>query len=157
MRDIILNDELKLSLPDGFRVMDEAERGRLHMLAEGGGICVSDPDRHILISAGWKQAGMLAGMLVNERDLAKNMETSVSRALAQSGYRGEEAVRKTIGGLEASGFRYTYTAEGICMAGESLAFKSGKTLYYIHLYAREESREASLKIWDEILASASRV
>ena len=47
------NDTLTISCPEGFHVMDEEERSRLNFYGEGECECLSDPDRHIIISIGW--------------------------------------------------------------------------------------------------------
>ena len=42
------------------------------------------------------------------------------------------------------------------MMGESYVLKSGKTLYYFHLYAREALEEESLACWETMLDSLHR-
>ena len=40
------------------------------------------------------------------------------------------------------------------MYGESYALKDGRTLYYFHLYARQELKEESLPLWRQLLEEA---
>ena len=54
---VTLNNTLQVFYPDGFHVMDEAERSKLKSLGGGPVECLSDPERHILISTGWKSVG----------------------------------------------------------------------------------------------------
>ena len=42
------------------------------------------------------------------------------------------------------------------MTGESFVFKSGRTFYYFHLYARTALLEKALPVWEEMLSSARR-
>ncbi|MBR3154478.1 MAG: hypothetical protein IKF10_05695, partial [Lachnospiraceae bacterium] len=64
------NSTLHLSFPDGFHVMDNDERQKLNMLADGPGECLTDPDRHIIISIGWKELGLFPALLVSVKDAA---------------------------------------------------------------------------------------
>ena len=68
MNTIILNHELKAVIPGGFHEMDEAERGKLNFIQDGPGGGISDPERHILISVGWKPFGGLSAMLLGIKD-----------------------------------------------------------------------------------------
>lgn len=153
MNEITLNDRLKLIYPEGFRPLSEEERGRLRMLEEGPGLSLSDPQRHMLVSLGWTRLNPLS-RLFKADELAKNMESRVSRAMSPYGYRRESFGSRSVGGREAAGFRYSYTAESVPMYGESYALKDGRTLYYFHLYARQELKEESLPLWEQLLEEA---
>ncbi len=152
MNTIILNHELKAVIPDGFHEMDEAERGNLNFYNEVPALCVCDPDRHIILSAAWKKQA-LASMLLSSREIAEKMEKSFRKPMEPFGYRLEEFLEESIDGVAADGFRYSYTAEGVGMTGESFSFKKGKTFYYIHAYARTDLLDESLPVLRGILRS----
>ena len=154
MQTAVLNDELKLCYPDSFHVLDETEKSALKFLGTGPGICLSDPERHILISIGWKSISGLAAMLVNSKDAAKRMEADISKPMLAYGCDRHGFAEKSVGSETASGFSYVYEAEGVEMYGESFALKHGRTLYYLNLYARRNMREESVKTWSEILSNA---
>ena len=59
----LLNEELNLACPEGFREMDQAERAKLNMLKDGEGVCLTDPARHLVLSVGWKRTGRLLSFL----------------------------------------------------------------------------------------------
>ncbi len=153
MENILLNNELNLSYPEGFHVLDDEERNRLTFFEDGPGVCLSDPERHIMMSVGWKQAGGFAAMVLNSKDVAKNMEAKIRKPMKQFGYRLEGFVSREVGGKQANGFRYEYEAQGIGMFAESLAVKMNKTIYYIHFYARTALKAESLPIMEDILGS----
>lgn len=150
---LLLNNELNLTVPAGFHVMTEAERGKLQMPYVGQWVGLSDPERHIIVTAGWKQAGGLAMRLLSGRDLAKNMEKNISKPLQPLGYKPAGSRERTIAGTPAQGFGYSYTAQETPMYGESYAMKRGQTVYYFHFYARAALREESLPVWEELLGS----
>ena len=136
------NNTLSLTFPDGFHVMNNDERKKLKMLADGPGECLTDPNRHIIISIGWKE------------DAADNSQKTISQAMQPYGYRFRETFAEDIGGESAPGFSYEYEAQGIAMHGETCVIKHNKVLYYLHIYMRRELKEESTKIWKDILATA---
>ncbi len=144
---------LRLSCPEGFHRMTDAEKSGLTTLGNGSWAGFSDPERHMIVTVGWKRVNALVSLLLTEKDLAKNAEKQIARSMRPFGYRSGESVRRTVAGERAEGFRYGYEAQGVGMAAESLAMKHGKTVVYFHLYYREAPEEESLPVWEEILAS----
>ena len=149
----VLNQSLKLSLPEGFRQMDDAELKQLSHPAGAPQWAAKDPDRHMIISIAWKKNGF-AALLLNAQEVAKKMESKMSSLMASYGYARQRFLEADLGGEKASGFLYTYTAQGTPMAAETLSVKKGKTFYYIHCYMRDALLTESLNALDEILASA---
>ena len=152
MDPIVLND-ITISYPAGFHVLDDAERGRLHFIEVGDGVCLSDPERHMLISIAYKKVGGLTSVLLKGRDLAKAMETAVRKSMQPFEYQSVGSIKRMVGSCESEGFCYTYTAQNIPMYGESLVLRSGKAAYYFHLYARDGLRAESIPVWEELLGS----
>ena len=148
------NSTLHLSFPDGFHVMDNDERQKLKMLVDGPGECLTDPDRHIIISIGWKELSLFPSLLVSSKDAADNSQKAISQAMQPYGYRFRETFAEDIGGKSAPGFSYEYEAQGISMHGETCVIKHNKVLYYLHIYMRRELKGESTKIWKDILATA---
>ena len=154
---MILNKELKLPVPEGFHVMDEEEVSRLRLLEEGPFVGLSDPERHMMITVGWKQLGSLTALMVNAGDVARHTEKTIRRAMVQMGYHCEGFRERQIAGAGAAGFRYKYNAQNTDMVAESLVVKLNKTVYYFHVYARAAVREESLSCWEDILNAAERI
>ena len=150
---MLLNDELELYLPEGFHELSAEEAGRLEFTEPGAGSVFSDPDRHILVSIGWKKIGALAGVLLSEKDLSKRMEKSLGDSMASFGYRAIAGLNKTLDGDTAEGIRYRYVTQGTEMEGESLVLKHKKTLYYFHFYTRTAMVAENQPVWEQILGS----
>ncbi len=68
-------------------------------------------------------------------------------------YREMTDEERSIGGSEASGFRYHYTAQGIDMTGESCIGKKGSTFYYFQCYTRAALPENDA-VWQQLLETA---
>lgn len=151
--EVILNDALKLICPEGFHTMTEEERSHLVFAEEGPGDCLSDPERHIIITLSWRKVGGLLAALAGMRDAARTMESRVAGSMKGFGYHLEGFVQHQIGGKTFHGFRYTYTAQGVEMRGESCIGKNGGAIYYLHFYARAASQDSD-GVWNSILTSA---
>ena len=152
---VSLNNTLRVFYPDGFHVLDENERSKFKSLGGGPVECLSDPERHILISTGWKSVGRLIGMLFGAKDAAESAEAQVRKAMKANGYRSNGFFTKQVGGEEARGYSYEYEAEGMVMYGETCVVKHGKELYFLHFYTRAAVKEENLEMWNEMLASAA--
>ena len=150
-----LNNEMNLQYPDGFKIMSEEELRKHKFYEEAPGFCINDPDRHIVLSVSWRQANPFVAMLAGTKEVAQSMESKIRKPMRKFGYRLEEFMTREVGGKPADGYRYTYTVQGTGMMGESLSVKSGSNFYYIHSYFRQELKEDSLKMLDEIFAAVT--
>ena len=155
METALLNNELNLAYPDGFRVMSKEELSGYNFYSEAPGWCVNDAERHIMVSVSWKQVPSLFAKMLKVKDVAKSMEGQMAQAMKAFQYKLVEFTARTPGGKEAEGFRYDYTVQDTGMSGESLCVKNRNTFYYLHFYYRTALKEESMAVVDEILQSAS--
>lgn len=153
MNILSINDRYTLPVPDGFQVLEETDKEKLNVMGDGNWMGLSDPDRHLLVTVGWKKIGTLPSKLVNTPGLAKAMEKKIRGGLRGMHYMLEGFRTHSIAGLPAEGFRCKYVAQGIPTGAESYVAKDGNVLYYYHFYYRDELEEASLAVWEEILAA----
>ncbi len=153
MNLISINDRYTLPVPDGFHVLEEADKQKLNVMGGGDWMGLSDPGRHLLMTLGWKKIGKLPSKLLNTQGLAKAMEKKIRTGLRSMHYKLEGFSTHPIAGLTAEGFRCKYMAQGIPTGAESFVAKDGNVLYYFHFYYREELEDASLAVWEKILES----
>ncbi len=153
MADILIH-KLELSIPEGFYEMDEDELSRMNFLNNGPCACLSDPERHMLITLGLKQTGRIASALLSTKDIGRNMGKYISRWMKPYAYRKGDDLEREIAGLPSFGLSYHYEVQDVKMYGESYAVKAGKNIYYLNLYAREDLKEDSIALWSRILSSA---
>ena len=153
MMEVVLNEEFILTCPDSFHIMDEAEKKALNVADEGQWIGLSDPDRHIIVTAGWKKGPVLALKILSSKDLAGNMEKQISKAMSGLGYRKEGTAERAPGGMKISGFCYEYEVQGTPMYAESSAMKTGKMIYNFHFYSRAALKEENIPVWEEMIGS----
>lgn len=94
-------------------------------------------------------------MLAGTKEVAQSMESKIRKPMRRFGYRLEDFMTREVGGKPADGYRYTYTVQETGMMGESLSVKSGSNFYYIHSYFRQELKDDSLKMLDEIFTAVT--
>ena len=140
-------------VPEPLHIMDEEERKTLPVTGDAEWIGLSAPEIHLLVTAGMKQLNGFANLVLNARDIAKETEKNIRRDLQAAGYAVAGFSEKAIGGQKAEGFRYTYTAQGIAMTGETWVVKTGKDLYELYFYGRTETLDDCLPVWEKLLAS----
>lgn len=154
MNRIKLNINLEIGVPEGFRLMDENDKRRLTILVDGEGVVLENPEKHAVVSIGWKTVGRLALKLSSTQNIADRAERSIRKAMKRFDYSFDGAAEPLIGGRKADGFRYTYTAQNIKMAGETDVVKFESMIYYFHLCTRESLKEENQILWNKILSSA---
>ena len=143
---------MSVEIPEGFYELSEEERRSIKIQGKGEGSVFKDPDRRMFISIGWKKAGFMVRMLTS-KDFAKSMEPRIDGSMRKYGYQFRTNIDRPIGGLDASGFGYTYTAQDIAMYAESYAIKNGKLIYYIHFYINQEAKDEGQQTLNQILDS----
>ena len=153
MEKICLNASLTLAFPDGFRQPDETEMQQLRAIQQGPGVCLRDDERHIIVSLGFRHAGLLYKLL-NGKDLIQNAQSAIAGVMRPYGYRLMGYGSCPLGGKTAQYFQYDYTAKDIDMVGECCAIREGKATYYLHFYVRKGCSEEGFRVWREILAGA---
>ena len=155
MKEKVLNQELRITYDETFHELTEEEIAKMNFLSDKPQLCLSDPERHILITAGHRQINGFSAMMLNVKDIAKKSQEQVRGAMKNLGYTEEQIREVNIGGRKAEGFRFGYTADGIEMSGETIVLKSGRTLYYINCYYRTALKADSEPAIRQILESAS--
>ena len=153
MNSMTINDELKLSYPDGFHEMDKEEMQRFFTtsLYRRG---VYDGDRHILISVAWTKPGPV-NFLTDAKTILLRAELGMKRGLQD--YCRLKETQDEIAGKKARCISFTFTAQGsdIAQSGEMAVFRAGNKFYAVTFVAREEGFDESLSVYREVLQSFS--
>lgn len=157
MKTLTINNKLLITFQDSFTVLSAEERQKLNTIEQGPYECLSDQDRHILISIGFRPLGGLFSIFLSTKDAAHNSESKISQAMQSYGFKLIEHKHISLCNNDAKGFSYEYIAQGTSMYGESYVLKHDKALYYLNYYSRHELLTDNQKIWDEILSLAKWV
>ena len=151
MEKLTINERFTLVCPEGFRTLTKKEYERLDTMADSECLFLTHDDSRIVVSMGWKDIGAVASFLLRLISPVKSVEASVNRSMSSYGYRLEEMLTRQIGGQPVQGFRYTYTAGGTPMVGESYVIRQDRSLTFFHGYMPQELRESALALWHGLL------
>ncbi len=148
---ISIDNKLYMDCPEGFRQLTEEELQKMNLIAGGKGMCISDSERHIVISVAWTKVNALSAWLLGTRETAGSMAKHIGKSMKPFNYVWLDDVKREIDGQVARGLDYNYIVQGIHMTGESLVVKVEENLFYFHFYGRQARREESLAVFHEIL------
>ena len=146
-----INNTMTLPCPEGFQELNAEQRAQYRSLDGPPEYCLKDPDRQMVISAWFQKLPLIARMTLKDGEIVGNLEKTLSKAMAPNGYSLSEFAQRNVGGREGTCFRYTYTAEGIPMAGEACFVRDGSMLYNLYVYYRQAREEESLSVWESFL------
>lgn len=149
---MLINNELNVPCPAGFHVMDDEERSKLKFIKEGEGVCLSNPEGHMIFVVGVKKTNAFVKVLLKPEDFAANMRKSIIKGNSPFGIEAEDLKSLIIAGAEARGFRYTYKVQNTGMTGKSYAVFRKNAVYYVHLYIRTALETESTGACDAFLS-----
>ena len=151
MEQLTIGKRFALTCPEGFRPLTGEEKDRLHMPESDDSLGLIWEEGRTVVSLGWKEVNAFAGLLLRILSPVTSTEASVNQAMAGYGYKRETRLSREIGGQQAEGFRYTYTAGDSPMVGETYVVRQGRSLVFFHGYIRGDRRDEYLAQWNGLL------
>ncbi len=140
MREHTINDDMRISCPDTFSVMDEEERYRVLRDRAYKNFGVWDHEAHIIMTASWRPMGKIGLFFADPKSMAKRTRSYSGRLVP--GFSGYEIKKLSIAGRKAYGFSYTYTVENMSHRGWTFLRKTDKAMYTVNFAARGDDRQA---------------
>ena len=160
MKKMVLNDEMNITIPEGFAELSASEVQEM-TACEGQApmFNIMNREDHILITASWVRTGWLVSHLLSAKDMVKSI---------RSRYKAQEA--KTFGGVysditeisldgkKAYMYSCTYRAttkegETVDMLRETVVVKIGSVFYVLQSVCREASKEKGIESFHEVYDS----
>lgn len=133
MKTAIVNNDLTLSYPDGFREMKNDELIR-HFSSAEDRWGIRDPKLHQIISA-YKTGSKLFFVMKNVKTFAENACEALACSL--DGYRMTGSFSTRVCGKKARGFSFEYTADSeVAQSGELVVFRHGMRFYALYYIVR---------------------
>ena len=112
-----------------------------------------DVRHHRMFVITWQDSNALLAKLVSTKALIKRIEKISSKGYAGHDYQAGSFFQKSVCGLEAEGYEFTYKVQGIPQHMQNIVFKHGKTCYTIYWVDRPGPGKASDKALESILDS----
>ena len=155
MKTALINNELSLSYPDSFQVMNEDDMRKAFQDDNPCRFCIRDTDRHLLVSVLWHKSGRLLSAIADPKSVAQGTDAKLKKALKNSRYQNTGYFQRELCGKKTTGFTYEYVVSDIPMSSEVVVLKHKEVCYTIYWYARKSNPASDHQIFEDILQSVS--
>ena len=156
MNRMMINNEIRITLPAEFHLMDPEEKSRIYaMSAVVPEWCVHDPERHMIFSASWKRMNTILAAMACSMDGAKGLEKRMRFALRDRNYQFGEYFKGELGEKKAFGFTFRYQGKEGELLNRTIMVRNGGCIYYLTSQIRTDRENESKAMMDEIWRSLS--
>ena len=162
MKNIVLNNMMNLTIPEGFTEIT-AEEVQEMTLCNGPAPMwnIINRDEHMLITASWVKCGWIMSHLLNARDMAKSILNNYrSRLKEKTTYGGtySDISETTLDGNKAYTYSCTYKAftkdgELVNMIRETVVVKIKDVFYVFQSVCRDEMKAKGILSFHEVYDS----
>ena len=151
MTDVLINKELTLSVPEGYRLMDAIELENYFGL-EYNRWGILDRKRRIIVSVCWTYKDNV-GMFADIKAAVKGAEATFKKNLKN--YTRTEEVNTQINSEKAYGVRFEYVTDktGAEQAGEVVVVRFKKKFYAVYYISTKANFGEYLPEFENMLAS----
>lgn len=155
MGEMLINGELRLAYPEGFRELDAGEIAQVFNDGYPDRRGIRDEERHALLIVAWKVSGEKVTKLASTKSLAERAEKLLAKGYrkARVPYGCHGFFESRLCGEEAWGFRYDYAVQGVEQTAETVIFKNGACCYTLQYTTRTANAPENLEAYESILAS----
>jgi hypothetical protein len=155
MNTEVVNGEIMIEVPEGFRVYDKAELDQAYTDSNPDRWGMTNDERHIVVSVFWHKNNALVVALAGSREACKGTEKKLSKGLKNHGYVLEGFYQRDICGQKGHGFRHRYNLNGEEYISEVTLFMKGRVCYTVYCYTRSKDETANRQILSDIVDSMS--
>lgn len=155
MNRAVVNGEVSVEVPEGFRILGKDELDTLYADSNPNRWGMADVGRGMIICVFWHRSGALVASLASANDACRSTERRLAKSLGAYGYSLEGFYGREVCGLDAHGFRHSYSANGVDRICEVTLFKSGRVFYTAYCYSTAEGEQANRPVLSGILDSMS--
>ena len=148
MTEEIINDELVLTVPDDFKILNTQEIILFTRKSAKDNFVIRNIEKHSAVDIAWSKTNF-----INRRIPVAKM-TSITKdniKKANPTFKMQDNVKAEIVGCEAEGFRYTYKAKKNDVIGEYLLIKCNNSLYSFTFISNAELFDENYLVYEEFL------
>ncbi|MBQ3404308.1 MAG: hypothetical protein IJG63_02680 [Oscillospiraceae bacterium] len=159
MNKALINNELSLSYPDGFQLMDREELKNAYLDDNPDRWGIRDGERHGLISVWWHESGQMLSSFARHfggvKSIAKSIEAKLRKGFRRNNYKFGGFFPTQLCGEEAHGLRYEYSVGDIAQYAETIVVQHKNRCYTVYYYARKDGDPSNHRLFEDILSSMS--
>ncbi len=151
--EIIINGQLKITLPDGFHVFDEEELKKFFIDDHPQKWAAQDKNAHVLVAVYWRKLNFLANLLADERSVLKGAQAKIKKGLAAAGYKRGEIYDDVVCGKKACSCDYSYAMEGILHFAKSTVVKHKDGCFVVYYFTHADKKAENESLREKIAGS----
>ena len=160
METVLVDGEwLEMTLPEGFERVPHDELEAFMGFKYDRMLGVRDTARHMLMCITWKDSqnriAQFFTKIVTEKMFVNRVDEAFGVRYRAGGYRRAERFERAVPGAsaQASGFHFSYSAEGVARKGVAMVFKRDIRCYTLVYYTRAEVAEENRPVFEGIVES----
>ena len=151
MGKALVHDDLRVTTPATFVEMTPGELKQVFLDDNPHRWGARDVRMHLMFIVSWQDSNKLLAKLVGTNALIRRVETRASKGYANYGYQFGSFFKRTLCGIEAEGFDFTYELQGVGQKAQNIVFKHGKTCYTLYWVERVGAGKAAERAREFIL------
>ena len=156
MNQMMINDEILITLPMEFHQMDTEEKKRIYVLSDViPDWSAYDEEMHMIFSASWKRMNSILAMMACSMDGTKGLEKRMRIALRDRNYHFCGYIKEKLGEKKAFGFTFRYQGKEGELLNQTMMVRNGGYIYYLTSQIRTDQENESKAIINEIWQSIS--
>ena len=153
METVLVNGEISMNCPDGFQIMSEEELTALYTNYGPARWGAWNKESRVILAVEWERRMSLLLRFTDSKRIAENNEKLMRRAYRDYGYVPGGFFSRKVGGLDATGYRFTYRLGDVSQSAESVLLKLERRIYRFSCVGRTEDEAENRKLFGEILDS----
>ena len=157
MAKALVHDELQVRAPATFVAMTPDELRKTFNDDNPHRWGARDVRHHRMFVVTWQDSNALVARFVSTNALVKRVEKLSAKGYAGHEYQRGDFFKRTVCGLEAEGFDFTYQLQGVTQHMQNIVFKHGKTCYTLYWLERTGAGRAGEKALESILDTLALV
>ena len=153
MSNEVINNQLQITVPDGFRILTKEEMNAMYLDDNPDRWGMRNDEMHHTVAVLYHKSNPLLAMLADAKGIAESTQMKLSVGLSAYQYQKGEFFPAMVSGKDAYGFTYRYVNHGVPTGGTVLVFKNKNICYTVYDYSAEDYTEANRPVFEEICIS----
>ena len=148
-----INGDLKVMVPDGYRVMSAEEMKAMFLDENPNRWAMRNEVMHHTVAVFYHKSDPFLSMLADAKSVAESTQLRLAEGLLSHQYRKGESFSLTVCGQKACGFTYRYVNHEVPTDGTVIVFKHGNICYTVYGYSAQDYTDANRPVFESICNS----
>ena len=145
----LLNEELVITIPDGFRELTEEEFEEAFPGHKEDVFGVTDEESGMTAAVFWNRSGRLYTRFQTPQKIFAKLEPQLARWHRNYGLLSN--ISGELLGNPSEGIRYEYEKNEVPISAETIIFRSAKSIYIVYYFAPKDGADTTHKTFYKML------